>query len=166
MAPGALPDPVIGLIQWLKTDPEMIGFWPANFRADEPFVTYYPQTKEAVPVYESSPRVIGIKPAGIGAGTGQLAMARYESMRIDAVVSAHSDFAAYQLGKFMHDAILQVRGRCVECEYQGIDYDTRFVNIYQSGGPAPVPRFFADRQEPDLHSRSILYVYNVNYTTF
>ena len=155
MAPDALPDPVIGLIEWLDDD----DFWLA---AKRPKITHYPQTPEASPIYEKAALVVGIKSAGIGSGDGQLAMARYESMRIDAVASARNDFEAYQLGKFMHAAILGVRGRCVECEYQGIDYDTRFVNIYQSGGPSP----FQDAPGGKAHWRSVLYVYNVNFTTF
>ena len=93
MPPTTLHDPVGALIQWLKDlDPDdPRDFWPDEFGDDGPAITYYPQTKEGAPVYEKSPLVIGIKPAGIGSGAGQLAMARYRSIRIDAIASAEND---------------------------------------------------------------------------
>ena len=88
MPPTTLHDPVGALIQWLKNDqPAPDNFWPASFDT-VPAITYYPQTKEGAPIYEKSPLVIGIKSAGIGSGAGQLAMARYRSIRIDAIASA------------------------------------------------------------------------------
>ena len=159
MGPDLLSDPVVGLIDWLSKDENEGDFW---LPGKVPRVTYYPQTPEASPIYEKSPLVVGIKSAGIGSGNGQLAMARYESMRIDAVASAHNDWEAYRLGKLMHRAILRVRGKTVGGADQGIEYTTRFVNIYQSGGPAP----FQDAPGGNLNWRSVLYVYNVNFTTF
>ena len=161
MAPTILPDPVIGLIQWLKdkdpNDPQ--DFWPAGV---DPYIDFYTQASPNQQFEQEAKSAVRIKPSGIGAGTGQLTLGRsYESMRIDAIASHRNDWEARQLGLFMHEAILKVRGRLVRCSHGGIVYDTKFVNIYQSGGPAP----FEDAPTGRSHWRSFLYVYNVNFAT-
>ena len=165
MAPTTLHDPVGALIQWLKDEDNDL--WPANFT---PIVTHFPQTSEAGQINEKSRLVVAVKSAGIGSGAGQLAMARYRSIRIDAIASAETDWQAWNLGLFMNEAILSARGANLDTyDYDGITYDTKFVNLVQTGGPAPFdPVPFQSRGTPGRGPdyRSVLYVYNVNFTTF
>ena len=157
MAHRTLHDPIGALIRWLDNDE----FWLADNR---PKITHFPQTAEASPIYEKAGSIVGIKPAGIGDGQGQLVQGRYRSIRIDAIATGKDDWCAWNLGLFMNEAILASRGaNMAPYEYpenSGVFYNTKFINIIQSGGPSP----FQDAPGGKLNWRHVLYVYAVNFT--
>ena len=53
-----------------------------------------------------------------------------------------------------HKAILSARRKQISYTHDGIDYETLFVAITQSGGPSPL-------RDQDTDWPAVLYVYNI-----
>ena len=75
-------------------------------------------------------------------------------MRIDCMNYGKTDFEAWRLGLLSHNAILSARRKQISYTHDGIDYETLFVAITQSGGPSPL-------RDQDTDWPAVLYVYNI-----
>ena len=146
-----LSDPVNAMVNYLK------GHDLIRHTGRCEYVTSPLLTQEDLQLGVHSPPVIAMKSSGLGDGQGHEEQAPYRSMRIDAVAYNETDFEAWKLGLLMHRAFLSALRKRVQYTYDGIEYDTRFITVLQSGGPIPF------RDEITFWP-SVLYVFNITCT--
>ena len=143
-----LSDPIGALVNYLRAHPLI------RVTGRCQYVTAPLLTKQALPIDTTLPPAIALKAAGLGSGQGHAEQAQYASMRVDCLAYGKTDFEAWRLGLLAHRAILSARRQRVSYTHDGIDYETLFVAITQSGGPAPL-------RDQETDWPAVLYVFNI-----
>ena len=143
-----LSDPVGALVEYLSSHTLIQDAGRCQY------VTAPLLTQQSLPIDTTLPPALALKASGLGSGQGHAEQAQYASMRIDCMNYGKTDFEAWRLGLLSHKAILSARRKQISYTHDGIDYETLFVAITQSGGPAPL-------RDQDTDWPAVLYVYNI-----